>query len=93
MTDAASDPHDLGPSRARKLTPIEGFLVSIFRKNKSMEWIHQGSPIFAYKADLEAPLDHIDLRDWPDLFEALPNRTYKATAAARKLYLSLPRPF
>lgn len=85
------DYHDWPVNVGRKLQPIEGFLVSIFRNSKTMEWSHQGSPVFAYKADLEAPPEHIDLRDHPELFEALPDRVYRATAAARSMYYSLPR--
>lgn len=89
IVDFSDWPGYQGPN----LTPIEGFVVSIFRKHPTLEWAYTGPPVFAYKADLEAPVELIDLRDHPDLFESLPNRTYRATAAARKLYLSLPRPF
>lgn len=80
----------------RHLTAAEAIDILITSCCKqSLEWTWQAAPgsqpIFHVTTDGEY-LGIVNLRDYPQFFEELPDRVFTLTAAARKRYTSLPRP-
>lgn len=75
------------------MSPIDILLK--LHGDENLEWTWQcepsRQPVFMVLDGVIAT--PVNLRDYPQFYEELPNKVFQFTAAARKRYLALPREF